>query len=179
MQKEFETWVQMNCASRKLRRDARNIIDVRWVNKRKNDRKVQSADASTAKSAVSRWVIRCRLCLRGFKDLDRDSVATYAGTSQRSSQRLVCSEAVIRQWDIAPTDISKAFLQGVTYKELAELSGEPLREVNFVLPACCIQFLRRILGYEDFDPAREVLHCDKPGTGCNDAPRCFSMKLGK
>ncbi len=34
-------------------------------------------------------------------------------------------------------------------------------------------------GFEDSDPVREVLHCDKPGTGCTDAPRCFSMKLAK
>ena len=128
---------------------------------------------------MRKWIIRSRLCLRGFKDLDRDSVASYAGTSQRFSQRILCSEAVIRGWDIATTDISKAFLQGVTYKELAELTKEPLREVNFELPAYCIPYLRMIPGWEDFNPATEVIHCDKPGTGCNDAPRCFSLKLAK
>ena len=25
----------------------------------------------------------------------------------------------------------------------------------------------------------QVLHCEKPGTGCNDAPRCFSLKLAQ
>ena len=34
-------------------------------------------------------------------------------------------------------------------------------------------------GWESFDPAKEVIHCLKPGTGCNDAPRCFSLKLAK
>ena len=48
-----------------------------------------------------------------------------------------------------------------------------------MLPPYCIPLLRRIPGYETFDPTREVLHCEKPGTGCNDAPRCFSMKLAK
>ena len=124
-------------------------------------------------------IVRSRLCLRGFKDIDRDSVAKYAGTSTRHSQRLVCSEAVLRKWDMATTDISKAFLQGVTYKELAELTGEPLRVVHFDLPAYCIPFLRKVPGYEDYDPRTEVLHCDKPGTGCNDAPRCLSLKLAK
>ena len=65
----------------------------------------------------------------------------------------------------------------MTYKELAEATGEPLREVNFVLPAYCVAILRNIPGYEDFDPAAEVLHCEKPGIGRNDAPRCFSLKL--
>ncbi len=74
-------------------------------------------------------------------------------------------------------DISKAFLQGMTYKELAEATGEPLREVNFYLLKYCIPILRQVPGFENFDPVAEVLHCDKPGTGCTDAPRCFSMKL--
>ena len=34
-------------------------------------------------------------------------------------------------------------------------------------------------GYEDFDETRECLHCIKPGTGCKDAPRAFSMKLAR
>ena len=117
--------------------------------------------------------------MRGFKDLDAKGLENDAGASQRYSQRVLVSEAVRRGWDICTTDINKAFLQGVSYKELAEATGEPLREVNFVLPSYCIPLLRRIPGYEDFNPAREVLHCEKPGTGCNDAPRCFSMKLAK
>ena len=32
---------------------------------------------------------------------------------------------------------------------------------------------------ENLNPTHEVLHCDKPGTGCNDAPRGFSLKLSK
>ena len=83
----------------------------------------------------------------------------------------------MRGWDIATTDISKAFLQGVTYKELAELTGEPIREVNFYLPPSSVILLRQVPGFENFNPISEVLHCDKPGTGSVDAPRCFSMKL--
>ena len=92
---------------------------------------------------------------------------------------MLASESVIRKWDMCNTDISKAFLQGVTYKELAAATGEPLREVNFTLPAYANAFIRELPGWEDFDPATEVIHCDKPGTGCNDAPRCFSMKLAQ
>ena len=55
------------------------------------------------------------------------------------------------------------------------MTGEPLREVNFTLPSQ----LRQIPGFESFDPVTEVLHCDKPGTGSVDAPRCFSIKLGR
>ena len=54
--------------------------------------------------------------------------------------------AAKNQWDICTTDISKAFLQGVTYKELAEATGEPLREVNFAFPAHCVAVLRTLPG---------------------------------
>ena len=42
-----------------------------------------------------------------------------------------------------------------------------------------VPMLRKWMGFENFDPRTEVLHCVKPRTGCNDAPRCFSMKLGE
>ena len=45
------------------------------------------------------------------------------------------SEAVLRGWDLVTTDISKAFLQGVTYEELAEaLPDQPN-------PGICSAFL--------------------------------------
>ena len=65
----------------------------------------------------------------------------------------------------------------MTYEELAELTGEPIREVNFYLPAYNIPLLQKLPGFEDFNPQTEVLHCDKPGTGLVDAPRAFSLKL--
>ena len=65
----------------------------------------------------------------------------------------------------------------MTYEELAKLTGEPAREVNFYLPAYNTPLLRKIPGFEDFDPTKEVLHCDKPGIGLVDAPRAFSLKL--
>ena len=180
MAKELQTWAKYQCISRKPRNLARNVIDCKWVLKWKWDEETLSVDASAAgQTAKKRRVIRARLTIRGFKDVDKGHIATYAGTSQRYSQRIIISEAVNRGWDIATTDISKAFLQGVTYQELAELTGEPVREVNFYLPAYNIPQLRQISGYETFDPNCEVLHCDKPGTGSVDAPRCFSLKLAK
>ena len=57
------------------------------------------------------------------------------------------------------------------------MTGEPMREVNFDLPASDISLLRTLPGFEDFDPQKKVLHCDKPGTGLVDAPRAFSIQL--
>jgi len=175
MLKELKTWAQYKCFSRRARTGARNVIDCRWVLKWKWETEIGPPTAS----APPKRVIRARLTIRGFKDVDKGSVATYAGTSQRYSQRVLVSEAVLRGWPIATSDVSKAFLQGVTYQELAELTGEPIREVNFFLPSYNIPQLQQVPGFEGFDPNSEVLHCDKPGTGSVDAPRCFSLKLSK
>jgi hypothetical protein len=175
--KELATWVEMGCIQRKPRSQSRNVIDVRWVLKWKYD--IETKGATESGDTKGRWVIRARLCLRGFKDIDARTLDSYAGTAARHTQRLLVSEAVCRGWDIVSVDISKAFLQGVTYKELAEATGEPLREVNFYLPEYSVAFLRLLPGWESFDPRYEVINCIKPGTGCNDAPRCFSLKLAK
>ena len=120
-------------------------------------------------------IIRMRLTLRGFKDKGADYILTFAGTSSRTSQKLIVSEAVIRGWPIVTLDVRKAFLKGVSYKQLAEATGEPERDVNFELDAQGLAALRQCKGFEDFDPQFEILHCDKPGTGCKDAPRAFSI----
>ena len=57
------------------------------------------------------------------------------------------------------------------------MTGEPTREVISYLPASSILLLRKVPGFETFDPQKEVLHCDKPGTGLTDAPRVFSIML--
>ena len=97
---------------------------------------------------ITKRTIRARLTVRGFKDQGKGEVANYAGTSSRLSQRILVSVAVVNHWPILTADISKAFLQGVTYEELAELSGEPLREVNFYLPGQSVQFLKQVEGFE-------------------------------
>ena len=168
--KELQTWQKYGCFSRQPRHGARNIVDCKWVIKWKQEILPDNS---------FRRIIRARLTIRGFKDMDAGTVQSYAGTCQRYSQRLLVSEAANRGWPLASTDISKAFLQGVTYEELAELTGEPLRNVNFYLPANSIEALKKLPGYGDFDPAKEVLHCDKPGTGSVDAPRAFHLKLAK
>ena len=175
---ELKTWAKYKCFSRKDRNKAHNIIDCRWVLKWKYDREPLSAqEIREGKVATVKKIIRARLTIRGFKDLDKSVVDTYAGTSQRYSQRMLVSECVKRKWQLVAADISKAFLQGVTYEELHKATGEPLREVNFYLPPASIPILKQVPGYESFDARTEVLHCDRPGTGSVDAPRCFSMKL--
>ena len=72
---------------------AENIIDCRWVTKWKHEVasvSVAGASKQSGASTVSKRVIRCRLTVRGFTDRDAQNLDSYAGTSQRYSQRLVC-----------------------------------------------------------------------------------------
>ena len=167
---ELLTWIKFKCFERTPRRSARNIVDCKWVIKWKWE---------LLPNGTQRRIIRARLTIRGFKDQDAHDLVRYAGTSQRYSQRMLVSEAANRGWNLVSTDISKAFLQGVTYKELAEITGEPLRDVNFYLPPSSVAVLKQIDGYTSFDPALEVLHSLKPSTGSVDAPRCFHIKLAQ
>ena len=93
------------------------------------------------KESTKRWASRARLCLRGFIDLDAKFLESYAGAASRYTQRILVSAAVLRKWLLATTDISKAFLQGIAYEELAEITGEPIREVICYSPSYSNGFL--------------------------------------
>ena len=172
IKEELMVWIQHKCFARKPRKNARNILDVRWVGKWKMTK--DKLD-ETKKNRI----IRMRMTLRGFKDRDADSLETYAGTSSKVSQRLVVSEAVCQGWPLTAIDIAKAFLKGLSYEQLAEESNEPVRDVNFDLDVQAAAVLRTCPGFEDFDPSKETLHMTKPGTGCKDAPRAFALQLAQ
>ena len=52
---------------------------------------------------------------------------------------------------MATLDVKKAFLKGATYEELAELTGDPIRTVNFEITEEVARILRKFPGYEKFD----------------------------
>eukprot|EP00959_Pyramimonas_sp_CCMP1952_P462974 9484141-Pyramimonas_sp.AAC.1 len=87
--------------------------------------------------------IRLRLVLRGLMGLEAIDVEIFWGTVRRSSQRLLASTAACKkQWIIASLDINMAFLKGLTYRELAEATGEKERGVCFTLPPGSATVLR-------------------------------------
>ena len=95
--------------------EAKNIMTSRYVAKWK----------WLQVNGVWKNVIRIRLVLRGFMDLDAFSLDTFSGTAKRQSQRLLASEAACNEdWILASMDIGKAFLKGYTYNELAKATGE-------------------------------------------------------
>ena len=62
-------------------------------------------------------------------------------------------------------DMKKAFLKGVAYEELAALTCETKRKVNFEITTETAAILKTIPGFEHFDHRRDILRNLKPGTG--------------
>jgi hypothetical protein len=125
MLEELKIWVKYKCFHMRLNEGARNIMDSRNVLKWKwiKDDK-----------GLKKRIIRCRVALRGFKDRDADILETHAGTACRTSQRLLTSEAANHpEWEFLTIDVNKAFLQGATYQELEQLTGDAPREVCFYI----------------------------------------------
>ena len=80
------------------------------------------------------------------------ALETFAGTAKQASQRLVSSEVARRpNWVYAAVDVAKAFLQGMAYAEMHELTGEAPWEVNFPLPPGSAAILHQVPSYETFD----------------------------
>ena len=156
---ELLRWTGFKAFHRRPRVGSQNRIDCTWVDK--------------WKYVDGKRVIKSRLCLRGFKDLEGASLATYAGTTTRWGQRIVTAIAAQKGWPIVIADVGCAFLRGLTFKELAELQGTPVRVVCMELPADSVALLRTIPGFETFSLAVEVLELDKPGFGLKDAPHAW------
>ena len=101
---ELKIWIAHECFTRRPRKGAWNILDVRWVGKWKWAKNKEGGKTRT---------IRMRMMLRGFKDTAAEGLDTYAGTSSRLSQRIVASEAGCRGWKMT-IDVKTVFLKGTT-----------------------------------------------------------------
>ena len=134
---ELDAFVQHKVFNRALKAMSSNIIDCRWVLRWK------------WKNKHHRFC-RARLCLRGFKDQQKDELDTYGSTASRFSQRIICSMAAIYLWTLTAIDISTAFLQGEEYKD-------PKRRIHMKVDKELAELLRTHPGFEDFDEEIEVL----------------------
>lgn len=168
---EFNIWDNYKCFKMVPRQGATNIIDSRFVAKWK---------VKDPEKPYESRIIRMRMALRGFKEWCADSLDNHSATGSRLSQKLLLSEAACHpEWSFLSLDINKAFLQGVTYKEMAEATGQAERVVHFTVPPQSAHILRLLPEYKHYDERFHVLKCLKPGTGCKDAPKAFSLKLAR
>eukprot|EP00972_Heterocapsa_arctica_P083683 12331890-Heterocapsa_arctica.AAC.1 len=90
MLSELSKWQDLSCFKRMKKHLARNRIDSRWVLKWKLVDDIKQ--------------VRARLTVRGFKDLQTSHLETFAGTSSRWGQRLICSVAATNGWKLWSAD---------------------------------------------------------------------------
>ena len=143
------------------RQKATNVLPSKWVLK--------------WKIVNGKRIVKARLTVQGFRD--RNSTECFSGTSARWAQRLLLAVAVERQWTVAAADVSEAFLRGLTFAQVSEDSGQPLRSVQLQLPAGAEEVLKEVPGLRDLDFSTECLDMLKPGYGLKDAPRLWSKRL--
>ena len=93
-------------------------------------------------------------------DVEAFDIETFSGTARRANQKLSASTAARKKgWIIASLDIDKAFLKGLTYKELAAATGEKERLARFTLPPGSAAVLRQLPGFSNYDEAKSCLQC--------------------
>ena len=92
MMKELKSWHNLGSWRKILRKDAKNIIDSRWVVNWKLINGVKD--------------IKARLVVRGFKDQQGEDLNTSASTASRWGQRIVNQAVVEEGWDLFSFDIS-------------------------------------------------------------------------
>eukprot|EP00959_Pyramimonas_sp_CCMP1952_P067181 1402269-Pyramimonas_sp.AAC.1 len=110
----------------------------------------------------------------------RDGARHQIAPARRSGQRLLASAAARnKQRIIVSLNVNMALLQGLTYQELAEATGEKERMVRFILTPGSATVLRSRPGFELCDESKHSLQCLKPGTCTKDATRAFSLELRK
>ena len=86
---------------------------------------------------------------------------TYSGTASKWGQREINIMAANTGYKLFSMDISAAFLKGVTFEEIAALTGEPLRSVQFEVPPRDAWLVQQLPGMSDFDHQSEVLDLTK------------------
>ena len=141
---ELTIWVKYSTFARRRKTAARqNIMTSRFVAKWK-----YVTDAQGQRKSIA----RVRMTIRGFQDWFAHLDENYSGTASRQSQKLVCSECACHpEWLMVTLDIEKAFLLGMSYKEIEATAGGTEREVLFSLPPGSAALLRKIPGFADFD----------------------------
>ena len=165
IRKEVKSWHELGTFKMRRRSELRNILDSRWVFK--------------WKSVEGRRIIKARLTVRGFKDVQQEGMSTYAGTASRWAQKFLLSIAAQHSWRLKSADVGAAFLKGITFQELHELTGEPLRKVAFDPPRGFDWAFSELPGMSSFCPWQHALEMLKPGFGLKDAPRVWRIKLDR
>ena len=162
MRAEIRSFYDMDSFIVALREHGMNICTSRWVFKWKLISNVGS--------------VKARLTIRGLQDLQQN-MATFAATASRWGQRVVISIGVQFSWELWTADVSVAFLQGLSFSEIAKLTNTEERSVCFTPPTDCARYFQELPGLQSYNPDRDVLRMKKAVYGLKDAPRAWRIKL--
>jgi hypothetical protein len=164
IRKEVKSFHDMGTFEITMRAKASNVCSSRWVHKFKLIDGVKS--------------VKSRLTIRGFQDLSV-SAETYAGTATRWGQRIVASISRQRGWKVFMSDVASAFLQSMTFDQMAQLSGVEAREVCFDPPTGCEKYFQELPGMHTYNPLTMTLRMLKAVYGLKDAPKAWKLQLDR
>ena len=164
-----------------IRKEVRSFFDNKTFELRPRNK--------TANICSSRWVhkykiidgkrqVKSRLTIRGFQDLSV-SADTYAGTATRWGQRMVSSVSSQRSWRIFMSDVSSAFLQSMSFEQMAALGGIEARAVAFDPPTGSACYFRELPGMKHYNELSMTLGMLKPVYGLKDAPKAWKLQLDR
>ncbi|CAK0892089.1 unnamed protein product, partial [Prorocentrum cordatum] len=165
MPKELGNWIELGALKQRSRLGCTNLMDSRWVIRWK-------------KQPDGKLAVEARLCIKGFQDLQQDRLDTFSATASRQSQRIVNFIAASRpKWALWSCDVGSAFLKGLTFQDVADMTGEPLRTVQLDLPKDTVKIARQFEPLSNYDVSRHCLEMVRPGFGLKDAPRLWNLRL--
>ena len=123
---ELRSWVEHGTFSICFRKECKvKPQSSRWVNRWKRV-------LVPGPVVAHRWVIKSRLCPRGYGDCQGQEIHTRSPTAHRTAQRLLVSTSSIMYWDLESIDISTAFLQGDPLSSTSTKEGR--ERVAYMVP---------------------------------------------
>ena len=133
-------------------------------------------------------IVKSRLCVRGFLDPQKSMLTKHSSTATRLSQKLIVSYAACLDFDMESWDISSAFLQGLSFDNIATMCqylGVPAPAVDrqvYIVPPGNVWYHLRMLGLEGTPTWSMSTNCHclkllKAMYGLNDAPLLWQLCL--
>jgi len=164
--KVFRPLLKMNCYDQ--------VMDAIWVRRWKWDPNTQV------------WIVKSRMCLRGYLGPQKLHIPTRATTASRLSQRMILSLSALLGFEVESLDVGTAFLDGFTFEEFTQALRQrgidaPTRLVIVEPPANCWRHLAAI-GMQMFGACLDNidlyrLTVVKPAYGLGDAPLGWQLYL--
>ena len=168
VRKELASFAELGAFRIVLKGTTGNVMSSRWVHRFK-----MLVDEAGNKTKG----VKSRLTVHGFKDQQADTLLTYASTAARWAQRIITAQAAQNKWHILTADVGNAFLRGLSFKELARLTGEVERKCAFLPPKGYESYVAELPGMSHFDPEKHELLMEKAIYGLKDAPRAWRITL--